>query len=198
MWTGHVSSEFRWRAFAGGVGVAAAGAALAYVLAGGPWAVVGAVVGAATGSFAPSVYDAIRRRDAAREGLRDAFEKSPSESWSRLLDPRRELVGFVGRTGELTGLTAWCEGDDADRLRLVTGPGGVGKTRLAVELSERMKRRGWACERIADSVAPVIVLVRPSSKSRNIRFGALLSRRRTGQGLRDRPGPGARLDRARG
>jgi len=155
--TGHVSSEFRWRALAGGVGFAAAGAALAYVLAGGPWAVVGAVVGAATGSFAPSVYDAIRRRDAAREGLRDTFEKSPSQSWARLLDPRRELVGFVGRTGELTGLTAWCEGDDTDRLRLVTGPGGVGKTRLAVELSERMKRRGWACERIADGQESVAI-----------------------------------------
>ena len=121
-----MSRQARWRALAGGVGFAAAGAALAYVLADGPWAVVGAVIGAATGSFAPSVYDAIRRRDAAREGLRDTFEKSPPQSWARLLDPRRELVGFVGRTDELGALTAWCDGSDTDRLRLVTGPGGVG------------------------------------------------------------------------
>ncbi len=38
---GHVSRQARWRALAGGVGFAAAGAVLAYVLAGGPWAVVG-------------------------------------------------------------------------------------------------------------------------------------------------------------
>ena len=154
---GHVSGQSRWRALAGGVGFAAAGAAFAYVLVGGPWAVVGAVIGAATGSFAPSVYDAIRRRDAAREGLRDTFERSPPLSWARLLDPRRELVGFVGRADELGALTAWCEGDDTDRLRLVTGPGGVGKTRLAVELSERMKKRGWACERIADGQESVAI-----------------------------------------
>ena len=154
---GHVSRQGRWRALAGGVGFAAAGAVVAYVLVGGPWAVVGAVIGAATGSFAPSVYDAIRRRDAVREGLRDTFEKSPPQSWARLLDPRRELVGFVGRTDELGALTAWCDGSDTDRLRLVTGPGGVGKTRLAVELSERMKKRGWACERIADGQESVAI-----------------------------------------
>jgi tetratricopeptide (TPR) repeat protein len=167
--TGHVSREPRWRALplAGGVGLAVAGAALAYVLAGGPWAVAGAVIGAATGSFAPSVYDVIRRRDAAREGLRDTFEKSPAQSGARLLDPHRELVGFVGRTDELRALTAWCGCDDTDRLRLVTGPGGVGKTRLAVELSERMKTRGWACERIADGQeSAAIAALRAVSRAR--------------------------------
>ena len=147
----------RWRALAWGIGLAAAGAALAYVLAGGPWAVVGAVIGAATGSFAPSVYDEIRERDALHEGLRGIFERTPPQSWARLLDPRRELVGFVGRTDELTALAAWCEGDDTDRLRLVTGPGGVGKTRLGVELAERMKKRGWASERIADGQESVAI-----------------------------------------
>jgi hypothetical protein len=69
----------------------------------------------------------------------------------------RPRFGFVGRTDELGALMAWCEGDETDRLRLVTGPGGVGKTRLAVELAERMKKRGWASERIADGQEPVAV-----------------------------------------
>jgi tetratricopeptide (TPR) repeat protein len=148
--TGRVSRGSRWRALVWGIGVALAGAVSAYALAGSRWAVAGAVIGAVAGSFAPSVYDAIGERDAAREGLRGTFEKLPPQSWARLLDPRRELVGFVGRTDELAALAAWCEGDDADRLRLVTGQGGVGKTRLAVELAERMKKLGWVSERIAD------------------------------------------------
>jgi tetratricopeptide (TPR) repeat protein len=145
-----VSQGPRWRGLAGGIGLAVAGALLAYVLVGGPWAFVGVAIGAVTGSFAPSVYDAIRSRDAARVGLRGIFERIPPQSRARLLDPRRELVGFIGREEELAALTAWCKRDDTDRLRLVTGPGGVGKTRLAVELAERMKKQGWAAERIAD------------------------------------------------
>jgi hypothetical protein len=40
-------------------------------------------------------------------------------------------VDFVGRENELVALMAWCQDDSESRLRLVTGPGGVGKTRLA-------------------------------------------------------------------
>ena len=86
------------------------------------------------GAFAPSVYDVIRAKDAKREDLRGAVEKTGPRSWARLLDPRRELVGFVGRERRAGVLVAWYEDDEAGRLRLVTGPGGVGKTRLAVEL----------------------------------------------------------------
>ena len=35
-------------------------------------------------------------------------------------------------------------------MRLVTGPGGVGKTRLSVELCKRLAARGWQCERPGD------------------------------------------------
>jgi len=69
---------------------------------------------------------------------------------ARLLDPRLELVGFIGRDHELASLVEWCEDDHSTRLRLITGPGGVGKTRLAVELTTRMTTVGWRCERIAD------------------------------------------------
>jgi hypothetical protein len=60
-----------------------------------------------------------------------------------LLDPHREVTGFVGRNAELGELLAWCaDGQDAP-VRLVTGPSGAGKTRLAVEFAHRMRARGW-------------------------------------------------------
>lgn len=139
-----------WLAFVSGVGLAVVGAVTAYLLAGGPWAAAGAVVGAVAGAFAPSVYDGIRESGKRHGDLRSSFEKTPPQSWARLLDPRRELVEFFGRESELADLTAWCEDERAGRLRLVTGPGGVGKTRLSVELAERMKKARWRSERIAD------------------------------------------------
>ncbi len=123
----------------------------AYFLAGGPWAVVGAVAGAVTGSFAPSVYDRVHERELAQQSWRGTAEQAPPQGWARLLDPRREVVSFAGREDELATLVAWCEDDRAPRLRLVTGPGGVGKTRLAVELAARMTVAAWRCERVVDS-----------------------------------------------
>jgi hypothetical protein len=130
--------------------LAAAGAVVAYVLAGGRWAAVGAVIGAMTGSFAPTTYEGLIGRTASREDLEGTAENLPLRSWARLLDPRREVVGFVGRDEELAALVAWCEDDKSGRLRLVIGPGGVGKTRLAVELADRLREVGWRTERIAD------------------------------------------------
>jgi hypothetical protein len=145
-----VARRSRWPALAWAVGLAAAGGVIAAILAGGHWAYAGAAIGAVTGSFAPVAYDAIRGRTATRENLLDAFEHKPPQSLARLLDPRLELVEFIGHDDELTDLVAWCENDHAGRLRLVTGPGGVGKTRLAVELADRMRTLGWRAGRIAD------------------------------------------------
>jgi hypothetical protein len=64
-------------------------------------------------------------------------------SWSWMLDPELKLVGFLGRKQELEGLTAWASRRDAARLRLITGQGGSGKTRLAVELCARARKLGW-------------------------------------------------------
>jgi len=145
-----MSRRSRWLAFAWGAGLAGAGAAVAFVLAGGPWAAGGAVIGAVAGAFAPSLYDGLRERGARHDSWQGTVEKALPQSRARLLDPRREVVGFVGRERELAELAAWCQDDQAGRLRLVTGPGGVGKTRLAVELADRMRKAGWRAERIAD------------------------------------------------
>jgi hypothetical protein len=141
----------RWLVLAFAVGLAAAGAVIASVLAGGRWTYLGAAIGAVTGSFSPLVWDAVRDRASKEEDLRAKFEAPLPQGPARLLDPRRQFVGFVGREDELSTLTVWCENDDAERLRLVTGPGGVGKTRLAVELAARMAKRGWRTERVADA-----------------------------------------------
>src|SRR5436190_20480155 len=114
-----------WLALALGVALAGAGGAVAYFLTGGPWAAVGAAIGAVAGAFAPTARDRMRERDTTKQSWRDTAERTLPESLARLLDPRREVVDFVGREEELTALLAWCEDDQASRLRLVTGPGGV-------------------------------------------------------------------------
>jgi predicted ATPase/DNA-binding SARP family transcriptional activator/Tfp pilus assembly protein PilF len=59
-----------------------------------------------------------------------------SASASRLLPPR--LTRFFGREEEISALSALLSPAAPDRLVSLLGPGGVGKTRLAVEVAERM------------------------------------------------------------
>ncbi|MFH0173084.1 tetratricopeptide repeat protein [Streptomyces cacaoi] len=81
---------------------------------------------------------------------------TPATGWqvrspATLLDQRAEVVRFHGRADLLRELVEdWCEGDGGAgggvRLAVVTGPGGAGKSRLARELSARMRdRHGWVC-----------------------------------------------------
>ncbi|MFA7764356.1 tetratricopeptide repeat protein [Streptomyces sp. NRRL S-448] len=61
-----------------------------------------------------------------------------------LLRSDTEAVAFHGRDSELTDLRAWCEtGTDALAIRVMTGPGGQGKTRLARHLTDALSRDGW-------------------------------------------------------
>jgi tetratricopeptide (TPR) repeat protein len=110
---------------------------------------IGAAVGAVSGAFAPGVTSLILVRMAAREALAAAAELPPDVVQpSRLLDPRRGVVGFTGRHSEVSQLIAWCEEAEAPEMRLVTGAGGVGKSRLALHLADRMREVGWRCEYI--------------------------------------------------
>jgi hypothetical protein len=101
------------RALAWAISLAVVGSVTAYLLLGGPWAIAGIALGAVTGSFAPSVYDGIRRRDTEREHWQASFAKAPRRSPARLLDPRLELVSFIGREIELAKLMAWHEDEKA-------------------------------------------------------------------------------------
>src|SRR4051812_26243170 len=52
------------------------------------------------------------------------------------LRPRPELEHFL----------RWCHSPRDNRVRLLTGPAGAGKTRLAIELAIRLRRDGGAVE----------------------------------------------------
>lgn len=62
---------------------------------------------------------------------------------SRLLRVTERTARFRSGEAELDRLTEWCTGTGA-RTRLVVGPAGSGKTRLALEMAERLgEKGGW-------------------------------------------------------
>jgi non-specific serine/threonine protein kinase len=90
--------------------------------------------------------DAFRLSNAAREELRAAAERARPRS-ARWLDESdvsagnlpHKLSSFVGSEGELVALQ---EQLAIHRLVTITGSGGVGKTRIALELGARLSGRG--------------------------------------------------------
>jgi hypothetical protein len=63
-----------------------------------------------------------------------------------LLHARRRVVPFHGwlRAAETAALRAWWQRDDPVAIHVVVGPGGVGKTRLSLELSAQAREDGFA------------------------------------------------------
>ncbi|NSC25291.1 trypsin-like peptidase domain-containing protein [Streptomyces albus subsp. chlorinus] len=65
-----------------------------------------------------------------------------------LLRADADVLPFHGREELLAGLHDWCVQDDPDgtgvSLRLLTAPGGHGKSRTARELAARLRTEGWA------------------------------------------------------
>ncbi|MEV4515588.1 hypothetical protein AB0K00_42350 [Dactylosporangium sp. NPDC049525] len=147
------------------VGGAGAWAALADGKAG--WTVVAAGVAAAVGASGPSVADWWRAR--AVEGARSrrmlaevgSAEVPLSVAW--LLHPQMAVVPFLGRGWLLQGLESWAQDRGGSVVRLVAGAGGVGKTRLARQLVDRLPnwdsvwvapQRELAAVELLDDVAP--------------------------------------------
>ena len=86
-----------------------------------------------------------------------------------LLDARYQVVPFYEevRRAELADLEAWCADGAATSVRLFTGAGGSGKTRLFIEWCRRLRKRGWSAgflpDRIDDTQIETLLSVRGST-----------------------------------
>ncbi|MFG2825766.1 tetratricopeptide repeat protein [Kitasatospora sp. NPDC048365] len=76
--------------------------------------------------------------------LKPAAADRDLDSPASLLRADTEAVAFHGRDRELADLHAWCTTDPAKiAIRVITGPGGQGKTRLARHLTDTLSRENW-------------------------------------------------------
>ncbi|MEO0804523.1 MAG: TIR domain-containing protein [Cyanobacteria bacterium J06642_2] len=78
--------------------------------------------------------------------LREPTRSLPEQNWqlpSVLLRPEYGVVPFVGREELLEEYETWCEDDSPFAVRLLTGAGGIGKTRFAIEVCKRLRQKFW-------------------------------------------------------
>ncbi|MCX5357324.1 hypothetical protein OG864_00815 [Streptomyces sp. NBC_00124] len=75
--------------------------------------------------------------------LLSAVDPPAAASPGSLLRAETEAVRFRGRSGMLSDLEDWCTQRDGSSVRLMTGPAGRGKTRLARQLISVLREQGW-------------------------------------------------------
>jgi tetratricopeptide (TPR) repeat protein len=73
----------------------------------------------------------------------DRPAKLTRERIDPLLRPYNAFIDMIGRASELSEIEAFCDDLAAFRWKVLTGYGGVGKTRLALELAKRREQSGW-------------------------------------------------------
>ncbi|MCX4671822.1 tetratricopeptide repeat protein [Streptomyces sp. NBC_01381] len=92
-----------------------------------------------------------------------------------LLRADAEAVAFHGRASELADLRLWCEkGPPAIQLRVLTGPGGQGKTRLARRLTDTLGWHGWVAGHLSSDLADDPTLAPPDFTTFNTALPLLL------------------------
>jgi len=132
---------------------AALTAAAGYVgsrVAGAGGAVVGGLAGLGVSALGETGRRLLDNRD-SRQKIRDRIFCPPyvvdspaaARTPATMLIAERALVPFIGRDAQLGDLIRWCKESDGEPLRVLSGAGGVGKTRLAHELASRLD--GWDC-----------------------------------------------------
>lgn len=114
--------------------------------------VLGAELGAEPEEETTALYEAIRARQVGPGGAQAVpppvhlAMQQPQPSPPREVCPPShnvppQLTSFVGRDAELDAITRLLVGEPPHRLLTLVGPGGVGKTRLALATAERQVRR---------------------------------------------------------
>ena len=74
---------------------------------------------------------------------RETSPLPPKAGPAALLNARHAVVDFVGREALLGALQGWCEEEGRVAARLIHAAGGMGKTRVAIELCRQMREAGW-------------------------------------------------------
>jgi hypothetical protein len=103
--------------------------------------------------LADQVKDFWEHRHSARERLDQVSGPAISPATlsqpgpASLLRPDRQIVGFIDRP-ELARLREWCDTAEQPPVLLLTGAGGTGKTRLALQLAREREGHGWVCRAI--------------------------------------------------
>ncbi|WP_369244645.1 trypsin-like peptidase domain-containing protein [Streptomyces sp. R41] len=92
--------------------------------------------------------------------LEPAPPKREVSSPTMLLRADAEVVSFHGRQDTLDDLERWCrtEPDGLPAVRVLTAPGGQGKTRLARQLMARLRGLGWVAGQVAREPGDLHVL----------------------------------------
>ena len=92
----------------------------------------------------PAVARALRKAAAAAM-IDDGRQKWVKDRCppSALLDAHYQVVPFRSRRAEITSLDDWCADGRPVAVRLYTGGGGMGKTRLLLHYAQLLRERGW-------------------------------------------------------
>jgi tetratricopeptide (TPR) repeat protein len=158
-----------------GAGLIAATATVASAWARSGWA----VLGGAAGMAGAMVWDQVMARQAARaralerRGAILAPLRSDQARWGgefAVLAAGREVAPFRGRQADLAWLRQWCQDAGGRPVRVLAGPAGVGKTRLAVQFARELpglwiagwlkdKRGSEAIAAVAACGDPALILV---------------------------------------
>ncbi|OYD85494.1 tetratricopeptide repeat protein [Azospirillum brasilense] len=113
-----------------------------------------------------------------------------------LLRWHARLTPLLGRDDEMEATFAWATGPGAVKARFVTGAGGIGKSRFAAEVGEKLREQGWTAGFVdlrKEAVVPVsqaglllIIDYPEENRSEVRRFLEELGRLRPGSGQRIR------------
>lgn len=88
--------------------------------------------------------------DALRKVLASAILYKPTRPWradiyppSAMLRAEFGIVPFYGRQAMIAEIGDWCDEERWIGVRLYTAAGGMGKTRLLIEVCRRLSQKGW-------------------------------------------------------